>query len=110
MVRIGSGAVKLQTTQAMPGAFSVVPDGSAIFVLFRDDATALREVQRIDTASFLVEKFNLGSPPISIGAVPQSDSVFVSQDHPEGRITFIDWKSGEKNTVTGFELNSRIRD
>jgi len=110
VVSIASGAVKLQTTQAMPGAFSVVPDGSAIFVLFRDDATALREVQRIDTTSFLVEKFNLGSPPISIGAVPQSDSVFVSQDHPEGRITFIDWKSGEKNTVTGFELNSRIRD
>jgi len=110
VVSIASGAVKLQTTQAMPGAFSVVPDGSAIFVLFRDDATALREVQRIDTASFLVEKFNLGSPPISIGAVPQSNSVFVSQDHPEGRITFIDWKSGEKNTVTGFELNSRIRD
>jgi hypothetical protein len=110
VVSIASGAVKLQTTQAMPGAFSVVPDGSAIFVLFRDDASALREVQRIDTTSFLVEKFNLGSPPISIGAVPQSDSVFVSQDHPEGRITFIDWKSGEKNTVTGFELNSRIRD
>lgn len=110
VVSVESGAVKLQTTPAMPGAFSVVPDGSAIFVLFRDDAASLREVQKIDTKSFLVTKFSLGSPPISIGAVPQTDNVFVSQDHPEGRITFIDWKSGEKNTVTGFELNSRIRD
>jgi hypothetical protein len=110
VVSIASGAIKLQTTAAMPGAFSVVPDGSAIFVLFRDDAQALREVQKIDTKSFLVTPTRLGSPPISIGAVPQTDSVFVSQDHPEGRITFIDWMTGEKDTVTGFELNSRIRD
>lgn len=110
VVRIDAGSVKLQQTQAMPGAFSVVPDGSAIFVLFRDDAAGLREVQKIDTASFLVTPTRLGSPPISIGAVPQTDSVFVSQDHPEGRITFIDWKTGDKDTVTGFELNSRIRD
>jgi hypothetical protein len=110
VVRIDTGSVKLQQTQAMPGAFSVVPDGSAIFVLFRDDAAGLREVQKIDTKSFLVTPTRLGSPPISIGSVPQTDSVFVSQDHPEGRITFIDWKTGEKDTVTGFELNSRIRD
>jgi hypothetical protein len=110
VVRIDAGSVKLQQTQAMPGAFSVVPDGSAIFVLFRDDAQSLREVQKIDTKSFLVTPTRLASPPISIGAVPQTDSVFVSQDHPEGRITFIDWMTGEKDTVTGFELNSRIRD
>jgi hypothetical protein len=70
----------------------------------------VREVQKVDTASFLVTPTRLASPPISIGSVPQSDSVFVSQDHPEGRITFIDWKDGQKDTVTGFELNSRIRD
>lgn len=110
VVRIAAGAVKLQQTQAMPGAFSVVPDGSAIFVLFRDDSIALREVQKIETKSFLVTPTRLASPPISVGAVPQTDTVFVSQEHPEGRITFINWKTGEKNTVTGFELNSRIRD
>ena len=109
-VRIADGAVKLQQTATPPGAFTVVPDGSAIFVLFRDDALAVREVHRIDTRSFLVTPTRLASPPISIGSVPQSDSVFVSQDHPEGRITFIDWNDGQKDTVTGFELNSRIRD
>jgi DNA-binding beta-propeller fold protein YncE len=109
-VRISNGAVKLQQTATPPGAFTVVPDGSAIFVLFRDDALAVREVQRIDTTSFLVTPTRLASPPISVGSVPQTDSVFVSQDHPEGRITFIDWKDGQKDTVTGFELNSRIRD
>jgi DNA-binding beta-propeller fold protein YncE len=109
-VRIENGAVKLQQTTTPPGAFTVVPDGSAIFVLFRDDALGVREVQKIDTTSFLVTPTRLASPPISVGSVPGNDVVFVSQDHPEGRITFIDWKDGDKDTVTGFELNSRIRD
>ena len=36
--------------------------------------------------------------------------VFVNQQHPDGRITLIDWESGEKRTVTGYEINSKIRD
>ena len=32
------------------------------------------------------------------------------QEHPDGRISFIDWETGEVESVTGFELNSRIRE
>jgi hypothetical protein len=110
VVRIGSGDVKLQVTPAAPGAFTVVPDGSAVFVLFRNDAAALREVQKIETKSFLVTETRLSSPPTSIGSVGLIKRVFVSQEHPDGRITFIDWETGDVQMVTGFELNSRIRD
>jgi hypothetical protein len=51
----------------------------------------------------------LGSPPTSVGAVPSSKRAFVGQDHPDGRISFIDWTTSSIETVTGFELNSRIR-
>jgi hypothetical protein len=34
--------------------------------------------------------------------------VFVSQEHPEGRISFINWETGVVESVTGFELNGRI--
>jgi hypothetical protein len=110
VVRIGSGDVKLQITQAAPLAFTVVPDGSAVFVMFRNDTSGLREVQKIEAQSFLVTTTSLGSPPTSIGSVALTKQVFVSQEHPDGRITFIHWENGERQTVTGFELNSRIRD
>ncbi|MDH5674664.1 MAG: hypothetical protein OEZ06_21230 [Myxococcales bacterium] len=110
VLRTLSGDVKLQVTDTPPGAFSLVPDGSHVFVLFRDDASGLRDVHSVETKSFLVEIVSLGSPPISVGSVPDRKRVFVGQDHPDGRITFIDWETGQRQTVTGFELNSRIRD
>jgi hypothetical protein len=110
VMNVTDGAVKLQVTPTPPTAFTLVPDGSQVFVLFRDDATGVREVQKVESRSFLVEPIRLGSPPVSLGAVPQSQRVFVGQEHPDGRITFIDWNTAESRTVTGFELNSRIRD
>jgi len=110
VLRVPTGDVKLQVTTTAPGAFSIVPDGSYLFLLFRDDASSVREVQKIEAKSFLVQPSALGSPPISLGSVPQSKRIFVNQDHPDGRITFIDWDTNQTRTVTGFELNSRIRD
>ena len=91
VLRVNSGDVKLQVTATAPGAFNIVPDGSYLFLLFRDDATGMREVQKVESKSFLVQSIVLGSPPISIGSVPQSKRMFVNQAHPDGRITFIDW-------------------
>jgi hypothetical protein len=34
----------------------------------------------------------------------------VGQDHPDGRLSFIDWETGAVQSVTGFDLNSRIRE
>jgi DNA-binding beta-propeller fold protein YncE len=110
VLRLATGNVKLQVTQVRAGSFTLVPDGSLLFILFRDDPLGLREVQQVDLTSFLVHPFQLGSPPVSLGTVPGSERVFVSQEHADGRITLIDWSSGETRTVTGFELNSRIRD
>jgi hypothetical protein len=116
VLRLDSADVKLQVTRTRPGAFTIVPPvGSApgdgyVFILFRDDALGVREVQRVEARSFLVHPLELLTPPISLGAVPASKRVFVNEQHPDGRITFIDWDTGQHQTVTGFELNSRIRD
>jgi hypothetical protein len=46
-----------------------------------------------------------------MGSVPKSERIFINQEHPDGRITFIDYKTNDRpRTVTGFALNSRIRD
>ncbi len=107
VLRLSSGYPKLQTTSAPPGVFTMVPDGNYLFLLF---AGGVREVQKVETKSLLVTTSQLGSPPISIGSVPKSERVFVNQEHPDGRITFIDWTTSKARTVTGFELNSRIQD
>jgi hypothetical protein len=67
-------------------------------------------VQRVGLENFLVNRIPLGSPPVSVGSVAASQKVFVGQEHQDGRITFIDWKTSQVASVTGFELNSRIRE
>jgi hypothetical protein len=110
VLRVPTGDVKLQVTSTEPQSSTIVPDGSYLFLLFRDDATDVREVQKIEAKSFLVQPIVLGSPPISLGSVPKSKRLFVNQEHTDGRITFIDWDTNATRTVTGFALNSRIRD
>lgn len=111
LLRISSGDVKLQQTASALGPISMVPDSTFLFILFREDARALREVHRVSLSSFLVDPITpLENPPISIGVAPASHSVFINLVHPDGRMTFIDWNDPSAiKTVTGFELNSRIR-
>ncbi|HKP57133.1 MAG TPA: hypothetical protein VJV78_10445 [Polyangiales bacterium] len=111
LLRVASGDVKLQQTDTALGPIAMVPDSSFLFILFRNDATKLREVHRVSLASFLVDPITqLENPPLSIGTAAASKSVFINLQHPDGRMTFIRWDDPNKiKTVTGFELNSRIR-
>lgn len=108
VVDLGSGFPKLQLTAAPVGDLAITPDSARAFVLLRDDKQGIRVAQRIDLASFLVTDFPLGSPPVSIAVLGDAKRIFVSQEHPEGRISFIQWETGAVESVTGFELNGRI--
>ncbi len=112
VVSLDSLFAKLQVTESEVGPFTIVPDSSHLFLLF--NAGTARTVQRVNLRSFLVDSVALGSRPVSIGSVAAAHKVFVSQEHPDGRITFIDWLApmiaGATESITGFELNSRIRE
>jgi hypothetical protein len=112
LLRLQGGNVVLHHTPAPVGPVAMLPDGTFAFLLFRADALGIKEVHRVSLTSFIAApKILLESPPISIGIAPSAQRVFVNQEHPDGRMTFIDWLTPEqKKTVTGFELNSRIRD
>jgi YVTN family beta-propeller protein len=112
LLRVGTGDVKLQRTATQLGPAAMIPDASYVFILFRDDAARISEVQRVALSSFLVDPIiQLENPPISIGVAKASRVVFVNLEHADGRMTFIDWDDpiDKLKTVTGFELNSRIR-
>jgi len=99
---------KLQLTPAEVGPLALSANGNYAFVVLRDDATRVSLVERILLRSFEVQDIPLGSPPTSVGSISATQRAFVGQDHPEGRITFIDEATGALQSVTGFELNSRI--
>jgi YVTN family beta-propeller protein len=105
VVNLATGFPKLQITSADVTSLAITPDGSRAFVLLPGP----RAAQRITLASFIVDEFPLGSPPVALAVLGQAvKRVFVSQEHPEGRISFINWETGVVESVTGFELNGRI--
>jgi hypothetical protein len=57
-----------------------------------------------------VDTLELDSVPLpnGTGLVPEANQAFVAQQHPEGRITFIDLDSGQRRTLTGFELSAKV--
>ncbi len=100
---------KLQMVEAEPSAVLFTPDGDQAVVLLRDDMTGVRRVDLVDLRSFIVDALGLGSPPEGAGYVEATEKIFVSQEHPTGRITFLD-REGTVETVTGYRLNDAVKD
>jgi hypothetical protein len=110
MVRLADGFARSKDTAAEPKLFAITPNSTDIFVLLRDDTTSVRIAQRMSLASFTTTDYQLGSPPSSVAALSEkTHKVFVGQEHPQGRITFIDWLTGDVESVTGFALSGRIQ-
>jgi hypothetical protein len=114
-----------------PGAFSIVPVGQTLpakivatqapprgvattndraIISERDDRSGVFGAYLARMPQLMVERYALASPPIAVGAVPGAKRAFIAQQHPEGRLTFIDLESGVARTLTGFELSSRVVD
>ncbi len=100
---------KLQVVEAEPGPILFTPDGDRSVVLLRDDPSDVRRVDLVDLRSFIVDGLSLGSPPEGAGHVEATDKIFVSQEHPTGRITFLD-RDSNVETVTGYRLNDAVKD
>jgi hypothetical protein len=99
---------KIVATEAPPTVVATTNDYAVIAV--RDDATKVFGAYVARMPQLMVERHALASPPIAVGAVPNAKRVYVAQQHPEGRLTFIDLESGVARTLTGFELSSRVVD
>jgi len=99
---------KIQGTDAPP--FRVTLSGLRALVTVRDDAASIFGTYLVRMPSLQVDRIPLSSPPIAAGVLPDDGLAFVAQRHPEGRITFINLESAEAETLTGFELSSRVVD
>ena len=102
------GFAKLQLTGTDPGKVAFASDSSAAYMLLNDASKGIRTVEAMDLSSFLIKSVTMGSPPVSLGVMSATKKVYVAQDHALGRVTFVDMQTNNKQTVTGFELNSQV--
>jgi hypothetical protein len=102
---------KVVGTDAPPVAVAQTPaptDRGLIAV--RDDKLAKHGVYITRMPSLQVDFIPLASPPLAVGILGKAGKGYVAQQHPEGRITFIDLADGSARTLTGFELGAKVVD
>lgn len=111
---VGSGFWQLQRTgTTKPSRYAFSPSGGFVGVALRDDAIKRFQLMAVNLTSLVSTTLPLASTPLFMGTVPPAmgvtpHRVFVSQDHPAGRISVIQLDSGQVRTATGFTLNGEI--
>ena len=89
---------------AEPKAFSSTPDGNIGFYIMEDQPY----LELLDYRTFVPSEIRLPSTPVHLGALPDTNTAFVSQEHNLGRISFFNADEEALETITGFELNAAI--
>jgi DNA-binding beta-propeller fold protein YncE len=110
LLKLSTGDRMLQTSETPVGRFAIVPDGTYLFILFRDDSLGIKDMHHVSLPRLQPKVIPLERPPVSVGVVPRVKRVFVGQEHADGLITFFDWDTARSQAVTGFERNSRIEE
>lgn len=104
----GEQAPVIQPTDAPPLSVAIAPAGDRALVPVRDDQKGIYGVYLARMPSLVIDRFPLASPPMSAGFVGSAGQAFIAQEHPQGRVTFIDSSSGLVRTITGFELGASV--
>jgi hypothetical protein len=103
-------SAKIVGTDATPTALAFDETGRFALVTVGGTGGAVQGVYRVRLGTMQEDFVPLASPPAlaATGIVEQVGRGFVAQQHPEGRITFIDLETAQAHTITGFELAARI--
>ncbi|HTM46061.1 MAG TPA: hypothetical protein VL137_13965 [Polyangiaceae bacterium] len=100
---------RIQGTDAPPIAVAMVSSPvQRGLITVGNTATGLYGVYVVKLPELQVDFERLLSPPIATGILADEGVGFVAQQHPEGRISFIDLESGTVRTLTGFELGAQV--
>lgn len=109
LVDLESGFAQLKRTGSVaPLEITFTASGRRAAITLRDDAEQRHRVEAADLDRLVVTPYELASSPRFLGALPGSERVWVTQDHPAGRISVLDLAAGRLRTLTGFELDAEI--
>jgi hypothetical protein len=108
----------IEGTDAPAMEVALGPAGTNIaLITIRDDLKQVYGVHVVELSTLQEDFLPLTSPPLSAGIIPALNKGFVAQEHPEGRITFIEFPENvtdgsaptpTSTTLTGFELAARV--
>jgi hypothetical protein len=84
--------------------------GEAAIITTRDTTNGVFEADLAAFPGLRVDAVELPSAATARGMVPAAGAAFVAQEHPEGRITFVDLEDARTHTLTGFELGVKVVD
>lgn len=108
---LDSGFAKLVLTPVRPGEIAgsgLSGDNSAKAWLLLPGGTS-HAVQSLGLKNLLTKDHELGSKPKYIRWLPQAGVLAVIQEHPSGRVTFLNAETGAAKTVTGFQLGGLLQ-
>jgi hypothetical protein len=104
----GVRAPKLVASDAPAELVALDPDSARAIVTVSDPSTGVYGTYFVRMPSLQVDFSPLSSRPLASGTVPAARKGFVAQEHPEGRITFIELGEGQSREITGFELSAKV--
>ncbi|MFU8802423.1 MAG: hypothetical protein ACNA8W_01315 [Bradymonadaceae bacterium] len=119
VVDIASGATRLILTQQEPGQTALwssedADEDAQVFMIFKHPTyvsgfeDSHRDVVSVNLRSFRMDSFRVSSLPDGLGAIRGARKLYISQVHPQGRLSFLDVDTRERQTVTGYQLNAGI--
>ncbi|MBN2719399.1 MAG: hypothetical protein JXX14_26345 [Deltaproteobacteria bacterium] len=102
LVKLPGLQSKFQQLSVDPMQMLVTDDGAFAYMLL-----STQQIQIINMDTFIVDVLSLGSTPQAAGYAANTDKVFISQQHPSGRMTFMDVDGTNVKTITGYTLNDQ---
>lgn len=106
LLDVESKFTKVIQTETIFKSFLFSSNSENLIIIF--SGTNVKTGDIVNLNSFVVKDIEFGSNPNSIGIIEQNNKCYISQEHSEGRISFIDLLTYSMKTITGFELNSEI--
>ena len=80
--------------------------GAAVVV--PDPREGAHRVEIADFSRLLSERLDLGSEPRSAGLLEDTETLWITQRHPAGRLSFLDLDRARLRTLTGFRLRAAV--
>jgi len=108
-VDLDTGFTKLEMSKVKATGFALVDSPARLYMLHPDPAGIAHAVHGADLGTLLGSSTPLGSKPLHVRYLSVAKVVAIAQDHTSGRMTFLPVGAGEAKTVTGYELNARVK-
>ena len=118
LLDVRTATTRLFLTELEPGdaaLWSPESGDARVFMTFKEPSSAATaepahyDVVTVNLSTFRKDTFRLASLPDGLGLIPAAEKVYVNQVHPQGRMTFVDVHTNDRQTVTGYQLNAGVQ-